>query len=78
MGLVQGFSLSPLLSVLTLIVLEDLESKGIKHILFADDGLFHSDKEQDFLKIAQELLDEHGIGAYFSPEKSKSVKSDGL
>jgi hypothetical protein len=78
MGLAQGFSLSPLLSVLTLVVLEELESKGIKHILFADDGLFHSNEEHDFLKIAQDLLDGYGIGAYFSPSKSKSIKHDGV
>jgi hypothetical protein len=69
--MVQGFALSPLLSVLTLIVLEELESKGIKHTLFADDGLFYSNLPHDFLVIAQELLDRHGIGAYFNEGKSK-------
>ncbi|HYT42846.1 MAG TPA: reverse transcriptase domain-containing protein [Methylomirabilota bacterium] len=76
MGLPQGFALSPLLSVMTLIVLDELESKGIKHILYCDDGLLYSDEEKDFMAIAQETLDKYNIGAYFSPEKSKFVKNN--
>jgi hypothetical protein len=77
-GLVQGFSLSPVLSVLTLIVLDELETQGIKNIMFADDGLFYSNKYQDFLKVAQELLDHYGIGAYFNQRKSKWIKKEGI
>ncbi len=77
-GLAQGFALSPVLSVITLIVLEELESKGIKHLLYADDGLFYSEKQADFLSEAQEILDKHGIGAYFNKSKSKPIKSDNI
>jgi hypothetical protein len=76
-GLGQGFALSPLLSVLTLVVLEDLEKQGIKHLLYADDGLFYSDENHDFLKIAQDLLDKYNIGAHFSLKKCSKVKEDG-
>jgi hypothetical protein len=62
--------------VLTLIVLEDLESKGIKHILYCDDGLFYSSGDYNFLKIAQELLDRHGIGANFNLDKCSIVKDN--
>jgi hypothetical protein len=78
MGLPQGFAISPLLSVLTLIVLEDLEKQDIFHILYADDGLFYSDHKVDYLKVAQDVLDKHGIGAYFNLKKSKSVKENGV
>jgi hypothetical protein len=73
-GLVQGFALSPLLSVVTLIVLDELEKKGIKHLLFADDGLFYSNIPINFLAVAQECLDKHGIGAFFNLDKSHRVK----
>jgi hypothetical protein len=77
-ALPQGFALSPLLSVITLIVLEELEKKGISHVLYADDGLFHSDTDQDFLKEAQDVLDKHGVGAFFNLKKSKSIKENGI
>jgi hypothetical protein len=77
-GLPQGFALSPVLSVMTLIVLEELEEKLISHILYADDGLFYSDEKHDFLEEAQSILDKHGIGAYFNVGKCKSVKEDGI
>jgi hypothetical protein len=63
---------------LTLIVLEELVEKGIKHLLYCDDGLFHSKKNCDFLKIAQETLDKHNIGANFNQNKSKPIKVDGV
>jgi len=66
-----------MLAVMTLVVLEDLESKGIKHLLYCDDGLFYSDEEHDFAKIAQEKLDEHGIGAHFNLSKTGVVKANG-
>ena len=76
-GLAQGFTMSPVLSVMTLVVLEDLESRGIKHVLYADDGLFYSNEEVDYLKVAQELLDHYGVGAIFNMSKSVSVKENG-
>ncbi|HYT41480.1 MAG TPA: reverse transcriptase domain-containing protein [Methylomirabilota bacterium] len=76
-GLPQGFALSPLLSVITLIVLDELADKGIKYVIYCDDGIFYSDKQIDFLKEAQAVLDKYGIGAYFNTHKSRSVKEDG-
>jgi hypothetical protein len=78
MGLAQGAALSPVLSVLTLIVLDELETKGIKNVLYADDGLFYSNAPHKFLETAQELLDNHGIGARFNMSKSVSIKEDGI
>ncbi|HYT40826.1 MAG TPA: reverse transcriptase domain-containing protein [Methylomirabilota bacterium] len=48
-GLPQGFALSPLLSVISLIVLDELEMKGVKYVMYADDGIFYSNKDIDFL-----------------------------
>ncbi len=62
---------------MSLIALEDLKNIGIKHILYADDGLFYSDEPKDFLVEAQKILDKYGIGAYFNQRKCKSVKEDG-
>jgi hypothetical protein len=75
-GLAQGGVLSPMLSVLTLIVLDELEAHGIKYILYCDDGLFYSDTEKDALSIAQEILDRHNIGAHFATEKCSWVKKE--
>jgi hypothetical protein len=72
--LAQGSPLSPLLSVLTLIVLDELEEHNIKYIMYCDDGLLYSDKLNDFSTIAQSILDKHNIGAYFAMSKSKWVK----
>jgi hypothetical protein len=69
--------LSPILSVISLIVLDELIDKGIKYVMYADDGIFYSDSDIDFLKEAQEVLDKHGIGAYFNLKKSRSIKHDG-
>jgi hypothetical protein len=74
----QGFALSPLLSVVTLVVLEELYAKFIKNVMYCDDGLFYSNKKIDFLKEAQEVLDKHGVGAYFNTTKSISLKEDGI
>ncbi len=75
-GLAQGGVLSPLLSVLTLIVLDELEEKGIKYILYCDDGLLYTEEDVDALSIAQEILDRHNIGAYFAMDKCKWLKKD--
>lgn len=77
MGLAQGFSLSPILAVLPLLVLEELKELGIHNIFYADDGIFYSDIEIDFVKVAQELLDRRGIGAVFSLPKCKWIKKNG-
>jgi hypothetical protein len=76
-GLPQGFALSPILSVLTLICLDDLKKLGIKYILYADDGLFYSEKEADYLEEAQKILDKYGTGAYFNKSKCKLIKTNG-
>jgi hypothetical protein len=67
-----------MLSVLTLIVLDELSEHDIKYILFCDDGLFYSDVDIDFMKVAQEILDRNRIGAYFAESKSKWIKKDGM
>lgn len=67
----QGSTISPLLSVLPLIVLEELQSKGIDYVSFADDGMLYGDKEGDYGAIMQELLDSKGVGAQVHKEKSK-------
>jgi hypothetical protein len=77
-GLPQGFALSPLLSVISLVALDELKDKGIKYVLYADDGLFYSNEPQNFLDEAQKVLDKHGIGAYFNKAKCKSVKENGV
>jgi hypothetical protein len=69
--------LSPLLSVLPLIVLDDLEEVGIKHVLYCDDGIFYSDTDIEHLSIAQAYLNKHNIGAFFNYKKSFKVKHNG-
>jgi hypothetical protein len=76
-GLPQGFALSPLLSVITLIVLEELNEK-FKNVMYCDDGIFYSDKKFSFLDEAQTILDKHGVGAYFNKSKSVAIKEDGV
>jgi hypothetical protein len=75
-GLAQGGVLSPLLSVLTLIVLDELEEHEIKYILYCDDGLMYSEHYKDFMAIAQNILDKHNIGATFAVSKSKWIKRE--
>jgi hypothetical protein len=77
MGLPQGGALSPILSVTTLVVLDELEAIGIKYVIYADDGIFYADKKMDFLKEAQAVLDKYGIGAEFNLSKCHSIKEDG-
>jgi hypothetical protein len=76
-GLPQGYALAPLLSVISTIVLDEIKSKGIHNILYCDDGLFYSDENKDFMGIAQEVLDKHGVGAYFNLNKSRLIKENG-
>lgn len=76
-GLAQGSTISPLLSVLPLIALEELQSHGIDYNSFADDGVLSGDTEGDYGAIMQELLDSKGVGAIVHKEKSKWVKKDG-
>lgn len=77
-GLAQGSTISPLLSVLPLIVLEELQTKGIEYVSFADDGALHGNTEGDYGVIMQELLDSNGVGATVHKDKSKWVKKDGI
>jgi predicted AAA+ superfamily ATPase len=67
-----------MLSVLTLIVMDELEEHDIKYILYCDDGLMYSDKDLDFKRIAQEILDVNNIGAFFADSKSKWIKREGV
>jgi hypothetical protein len=78
-GLPQGFSLSPILSVMPLIVLDEMEKVGISSLIYADDGLFYGDvAEEEYSKLAQNLLDKYNVGAKICPEKSRWVKKDNL
>lgn len=77
-GLPQGFSLGPILSVLPLIVLDELKHRGVENLSYADDGLFYSDTKLDFTKLAQDTLDKWDVGAFFNLDKCKSVKEDGV
>lgn len=80
-GLPQGFSLAPILSVLPLIVLDELKDElNINNISYADDGLFYSEHsaDVDYLGLAQAVLDKWGIGAQFNMSKSKPVKKNGV
>lgn len=76
-GLAQGSTISPLLSVLPLIVLEELNTIGIHYVSYADDGLLHGNTEGDYGAIMQELLNSKGVGAKVHKDKSKWVKRDG-
>lgn len=73
-GLAQGFSLSPILSVLPLIVLDELEKVGVYSLIYADDGLFYGDADGDYPLMAQKILDKYGVGARICPNKSRWVK----
>jgi hypothetical protein len=66
-----------MLSVLVLIVLDELEEHDINYILYCDDGLMYSEKNLDFMAIAQEILDRNEIGALFAKAKSKWIRQDG-
>jgi hypothetical protein len=70
--------LSPVLAVITLKVLEELDNKGIGQVLFADDGLFYSEEDKNFLEEAQAILDKHRVGAFFNESKCKTIKKDGI
>lgn len=78
-GLAQGSALSPLLSVLPLLVLEELEEKyGIKAIYYADDGILYCDADEDILELLQTILDENGTGVRVHDLKSGWVKREGV
>lgn len=77
-GVAQGSALSPLLSVLPLILLEDLKAVGIYYISYADDGLLYGFSQGDYGIIMQRLLDSNLVGAMIHPDKSRWVKKDGV
>lgn len=62
-GLAQGSTISPLLSVLPLIELQELAKKGIDYVSYADDDLLYGDVEGDYGAMMQELLDSKNVGA---------------
>lgn len=76
----QGSTISPLLSVLPLIELEELDpsEKGIKYVSYADDGVLHGNIEGDYGEIMQRHLDSKNVGAKVHQEKSRWVKKDGV
>lgn len=70
--------MAPILSVLPLIVLDELKSVGMETISYADDGLFYSNVKLEFTKLTQGVLDKHGVGARFNLSKCRSVKENGV
>lgn len=77
-GLAQGSTISPILSVLPLAILDELAQYGLHYLGYADDGLIYGDVLGDYGVILQDLLDTGGVGAKVHPEKSKWVKKGGV
>lgn len=77
-GLAQGSTISPLLSVLPLIVLEDLSKLGIYYVSYADDGILYGLAQGDYGAIMQQMLDKSNVGAIVHPIKSRWVKKDNI
>jgi hypothetical protein len=78
-GFAQGFSLSPILSVLPLICLDRLKENGLNYVLYADDGIIYgceAPKPLDYHALAQSLLDEDETGVTLHAGKSRWVKYD--
>nr|YP_009722330.1 hypothetical protein [Morchella importuna]QGN66732.1 hypothetical protein [Morchella importuna] len=77
-GLPQGSGISPILSILPLLCLEKLEEKGLKILMYADDGIIYGDERENYHRLAEELLHENNTGATLSTEKSEWVKINGV
>lgn len=69
-GMPQGLNLSPLLSTLVLELLK--APKGL--IMYADDGLFLAETDEDLLKFQKWTQKIDFFGAKIAPEKSGLVK----
>lgn len=75
-GVPQGSGISPLLSVLILITIDDkLKKYGIKSIKYADDGIFYSNSDINPIDLLQR--NERLTGVEFNLEKSGWVKRYG-
>jgi hypothetical protein len=75
-GFPQGGSLSPLLSILPLILIEENKS-SVKSISYCDDGILYGDESKDLLALLQELFDSNEVGVKVHPEKSGWIRKDG-
>jgi hypothetical protein len=74
-GFPQGGSLSPLLSILPIILLDESD---VKSVSYCDDGIVHGEESRDLLKILQEIFDSNQAGVIVHPEKSGWVRKDGI
>jgi len=75
-GFPQGGSLSPLLSILPLILIEEMDSE-VGCISYCDDGILYGNKARDMHKILQELFYREELGIEIHKDKSGWVKEDG-
>jgi hypothetical protein len=75
-GFPQGGSLSPLVSVLPLVLIEELKFE-IKYLTYCDDGLLFGESERQMGTLLQELFDVHESGVTIHPEKSGWVRLKG-
>lgn len=65
-GFPQGANISPFLSILKL--LEDGDPEFARLVMYADDGIFYSDKKFEVSDVEEFFL---GNGIEIAPEKSK-------
>jgi hypothetical protein len=77
-GFAQGFSLSPILSILPIIWLEELEKLGVSAVVYADDGLLFGDVDLDYQKLAQQAFEKGETGVKVHLDKSRWVKQNGI
>jgi hypothetical protein len=77
-GFGQGNSLSPLLSVLPLLVTDVLETHGIKTLSYCDDGILYGNCIDDYISKLQQVFDVASTGVKVHSGKSGFVKKDGV
>jgi hypothetical protein len=77
-GFPQGGSLSPLLSILPVLLDAELERLEIGIVSYCDDGILYGDKMNNFLELLQSLLDDKDTGVKCHLDKSGWVKKDNV
>lgn len=75
-GVPQGGCLSPILSVLPLIFLEEL-GKDIKYISYCDDGILYGDSETDMESVLRKVFEINETTVEIHSGKSRWIKKDG-
>jgi hypothetical protein len=76
-GYPQGGSLSPLISIIPLIILEEL-GNDVKNLNYCDDGLLYCNSSSDLETVLQASLGSEESGVIVHPGKSRWVKKDGV